>query len=396
MSNSTSKRDMRLDFFRGVAMFIIFIAHLPGNPWTLWIPARFGFSDATEIFVFCSGMASAIAFGSIYVNQGWLMGTSRVVYRVWQVYWAHVTLFLVIAAMLVAIDDALGFDRLHIKKLNLVHFFTNPDQNLLGLLTLTYVPNYFDILPMYIGILILLPLVMALAYYSRIAVAVFIIALWLAGTWHWLKLPAEPWSDRSWFFNPFCWQLIFFTGFAFMRGWIKPPPIDRRLLILAAAIVVISIPFAYFRLLNTFEVLKQERQAMGPLAEKTDFGIFRYVHFLAVAYLTYAAVGVQGANLKIGDVWPRVVAIVCLVGQQSLAVFLASLVVAQSMGIFLDLTGRNLLTVAVANLAGFALLVVTAKCAAYFKSQPWRQAKRPPVERSVPNAQPERMVHQGR
>ncbi|MDZ4093637.1 MAG: OpgC domain-containing protein, partial [Paracoccaceae bacterium] len=52
-------RDRRLDVFRGLAMFIILIAHTPGNFLTLWIPARFGFSDATEIFVFCSGMASA-------------------------------------------------------------------------------------------------------------------------------------------------------------------------------------------------------------------------------------------------------------------------------------------------------------------------------------------------
>ena len=44
-------RDLRLDFFRGSAMFIILFAHTPGNPWTLWIPARFGFSDATEMFV---------------------------------------------------------------------------------------------------------------------------------------------------------------------------------------------------------------------------------------------------------------------------------------------------------------------------------------------------------
>ena len=46
-------RDPRLDFYRGIAMFIILLAHTPGNWWTLWIPARFGFSDATEIFVFC-------------------------------------------------------------------------------------------------------------------------------------------------------------------------------------------------------------------------------------------------------------------------------------------------------------------------------------------------------
>ena len=36
-------RDQRLDFFRGVTMLIIFIAHTPGNSWNDWIPARFGF-----------------------------------------------------------------------------------------------------------------------------------------------------------------------------------------------------------------------------------------------------------------------------------------------------------------------------------------------------------------
>src|SRR5690606_16367543 len=79
-------RDPRLDFFRGLGMYIILIAHISGNPWTLWIPARFGFSDATEIFVFCSGMASAIAFGAVFSKAGWVMGALRIMHRVWQVY----------------------------------------------------------------------------------------------------------------------------------------------------------------------------------------------------------------------------------------------------------------------------------------------------------------------
>ena len=62
-------------------MFIIFIAHVPWNWWTLWIPARFGFSDATEIFVFCSGMASALAFGKTFDVYGWGIGAARVVRR---------------------------------------------------------------------------------------------------------------------------------------------------------------------------------------------------------------------------------------------------------------------------------------------------------------------------
>ena len=66
-------RDPRLDFFRGLGMFIILIAHIPWNSWTDWIPARFGFSDAADLFVFCSGMASALAFGRVFAEQGWLM-----------------------------------------------------------------------------------------------------------------------------------------------------------------------------------------------------------------------------------------------------------------------------------------------------------------------------------
>ena len=76
-------RDIRLDFFRGIAMFIILFAHTPGNWITRWIPARWGFSDATEMFVFCSGMASAIAFGMTFDRAGWLLGSARVAYRVW-------------------------------------------------------------------------------------------------------------------------------------------------------------------------------------------------------------------------------------------------------------------------------------------------------------------------
>jgi len=82
-------------------MFIIFMAHMPGNWFTLYIPARFGFSDATEIFVFCSGMASAIAFGKIFENTGWLMGLMRIAHRMWQVYWAHIGLFFVTLTLVI-------------------------------------------------------------------------------------------------------------------------------------------------------------------------------------------------------------------------------------------------------------------------------------------------------
>lgn len=101
-------RDQRLDAFRGLGMLIIFMAHAPGNPWNNWIPARFGFSSATELFVFCSGLASAMAFGSTFVKRGWFLGTARTLFRAWQVYWAHLGLFLALAALAVAVRNLTG------------------------------------------------------------------------------------------------------------------------------------------------------------------------------------------------------------------------------------------------------------------------------------------------
>jgi hypothetical protein len=138
-------RDPRLDFFRGMAMFIILLAHTPGNTWTLWIPARFGFSDATEIFVFCSGMASSLAFGAVYVKRGWLMGTARVVFRVWQVYWAHIGVFLATATMLFAIDHfGIGLEgKRYITQPYVVPLFTKTGEALVGLFSLTYVTGLY-------------------------------------------------------------------------------------------------------------------------------------------------------------------------------------------------------------------------------------------------------------
>ncbi|MGX9355557.1 OpgC family protein [Roseobacteraceae bacterium S113] len=377
-------RDPRLDFFRGIAMFIILIAHVPNDWLALWIPARFGFSDATETFVFCSGMASAIAFGRVFSQQGLAMGTARVGFRVWQVYWAHIGLFFAIAATMVALNAALPDGRDYVGQLNLYPFFKDPQTNLLGLLTLTYVPNYFDILPMYLVILALMPAMIALA---RLHVGLAVLAsltLWLGATiggWH---LPAEPWSERAWFFNPFAWQVVFFTGFGFMAGWFPAPPVNRTLFWIAVAIIVASLPFAYFRLFNALPWALEIRRDLGPLINKTDFGVLRYVHFLATAYVAWVLVGPKGANLLPRDTrglvsraWQGTLAVIMKVGQQSLAVFIASMFLARLLGVLFDQVGRTHLTMLWVNLLGFAGIIAVAYGAAWFKSAPWKKRKTP-------------------
>lgn len=386
MAASPRQRDLRLDFFRGIGMFIILIAHITNNPWTLWIPARFGFSDATEMFVFCSGMASAIAFGAVFSRAGWLMGSLRILHRIWQVYWVHLGVFFVTLALMLTLNMTGIFPRDEVGALNLKPFLNNAGPNLIGLMTLTYVPNYFDILPMYLVILALIPVMMALARQdARLALAASL-ALWAAATAG-LNLPAELWfakpSDRLWFFNPFAWQLVFFTGFALMAGWLPAPPVRRGLIWLAAGIVVLSVPLAWSKVFTQVELLREARQAISPLVDKTDFGILRYVHFLALAYLAWVAVGHEGARLRQGGRAGMVIALICRVGQQSLAVFAASMVMARGLGAVLNLAGGGPLAALVVNLCGFALIVAVARITAYFKSQPWKMA---PVRAASPAA----------
>lgn len=364
------QRDIRLDFFRGIGMFIIFISHLPNNAWAKYIPARFGFSDATEIFVFCSGMASALAFGKLFSERGFALGTSRIAFRCWQVYWAHIAIFCLITATLVLADTWLLTGGSYVRGMNLSPFLDGATgTNLLGLMTLTYVPNFFDILPMYLVILAMIPVVMALARLGTAYVFLFMATLWLCATTGLISLPAEPWSDRVWFFNPFAWQLIFFTGFAFMSGWLPAPVIDRRLMIAAAALVVATIPFAHYGVLTNSEFFSAGRKVMEPLLNKTGLGLFRYVHFLCLAYLAYALAGSNGDNLR--KLRGPAVAICCKVGQQALGVFLAGQMLSMVGGIALSQMGYTTLNTAIVNVIGCALLIAVAYIAAYFKSAPW-------------------------
>ena len=325
-------------------------------------------------------MASAIAFGRVFRDRGMALGAARVAFRVWQVYWAHIGLFFAIAASMVALNTIFPDGRDYVGQLNLHPFFNTPDTNLVGLLTLTYVPNYFDILPMYLVILAMMPLVVWLARIHVAFAALAVWGLWLATTLWDLNFPAEPWSERQWFFNPLGWQLIFFTGFAFMARWIPAPPVDWRLFAVAVAIVLVIVPLAYFRILNEFPEIRAWRKEWNILIQKSNFGILRYVHFLALAYVAWVLVGPKGARIMPGDgggwlrqIWRVVLAVIMKVGQQSLAVFVASMYLARLLGALFDQVGRTHWTILWVNLLGFALIIGVAYGAGWFKSQPWRK-----------------------
>lgn len=370
-------RDERLDFFRGLTMLIIFVAHVPDNSWNAFIPARFGFSSGAELFVFCSGIASALAFGSVFVRRGLALGTARIAYRIWQVYWAQLGVVLALIALAALLDRSFGLAEV---AKQFAPLLSDAEMALLGLATLTWQPDYLDILPMYLVILALVPVMMAL---RRVHSALpFLLAgllyglVWSAG----LNLLGNPWNGAGWFLNPFAWQLIFFIGFFIAMKWLPVPQLgDWRLMIGAAIFLVLSVPLSFWGIVEHWPAAQALRDLILPDAEKSNLHVLRILHFLALAYLVLSLIEPWRRQLDQGPGH-----LLILIGRQSLAAFLASVVLARLLGTVADMAGRGELVVALLNLIGFALILGVAVVVGWFKSAPWSK----PVPESHSQQQP--------
>nr|WP_256467358.1 OpgC domain-containing protein [Bradyrhizobium sp. 139] len=365
-------RDERLDFFRGITMFIIFIAHMPGNSWNGFIPARFGFSSGAELFVFCSGLASAIAFGGTFARHGMSIGTARIIHRIWQVYWAELCLVLALITLAAASDAIFGLD---ILRAQFGPLLTEPGRALLGIVTLTWQPDLLDILPMYIAILAMVPVMIGARRLHPLAPFVISLSLYAAVWSAGLNLPGNPWTGSGWFLNPFAWQALFFIGFAIRMKWLPVPRLAAPKLMLACAIfVAASVPLSFWVILERWPELNGVRDLFFGPQEKTDLHPLRIAHFLALAYLVVSLI--EPWRAKLGQGAGRVIS---QIGQQSLATFLASVVLARFGATLAELAGGSEIAVAAINIAAFAALYAVARTVRWFMQSPWKATTQAPV-----------------
>lgn len=348
------ERSPALDFFRGLALIVIFINHMPFNPWYWGTPSRFGFSDATEIFVFVSGFVAALAYGRRF-RESFRGGTLRVLQRCVQVYFAHILMFGLLALVCV-LGNQSGIGPDYIKGLNLGYAFDHPAEALKGLLTLRYVPNYFDILPMYLVIMAMIPLVWLLAQYNRALALLAPVALYAATRHYGWELNAEMTFQRPWYFNPLSWQLLFFTGFAFAANWLPHPRWNRALAFVCLFILAASAVIEYGATFFASAPLNEMRGVLAPYFEKSHFSLLRYVHFLSLAYvMSHAA-----AHLSHVLAWLPF-RLVAQLGRQSLTAFVTAMILSYTGGMALDFWGRDLPTVAAINIAGLVIFFTTVR-----------------------------------
>src|SRR6185437_13218626 len=152
VATQPSGRDLRLDLFRGLALWFIFLDHVPDNI-VSWLTVRnYGFSDATEIFVFISGYTAVIAYSRMMVREGWLKAAARIYRRVWQLYVAHILLFVAFTAQIAWVSIASSTTAL-IEEMELLGLGQDPYRAMLEAALLKFRPANLDVLPLYIVLL---------------------------------------------------------------------------------------------------------------------------------------------------------------------------------------------------------------------------------------------------
>src|SRR5882672_1335085 len=188
---TSTGRDLRLDLFRGLALWLIFLDHIPSNV-VNWITIRnYGFSDATEIFVFISGYTAAFVYGREMRDRGVVVASARILKRAWQVYVAHIFLFVIYMAEISYV--AASFDNpLYGEEMGIFNFLKQPDVTLIQALLLKFKPANMDVLPLYIVLLLGFPPVLWLLQ-KQATLALAASATLYALTWHFgWNLPAYP------------------------------------------------------------------------------------------------------------------------------------------------------------------------------------------------------------
>lgn len=284
---STGTRDLRLDFFRGVALIFIFIDHVPGNALAHVTMRALGLSDAAEVFVLIAGYAAFLAYSGPIEREGLKAGLLRIGRRIRDLYAAHLLLIAISACML-ALAARFFENPLYFEDVNLTPLGHDPLGAIWRLAVLVYQPGYLNILPLYMVLLAWLPAVLWLLKRNHWLALGISAAIWFTAGRLQLNIPSWP-EVYGWYFNPFAWQFLFtigaFAAFHSRRGVTLPviwPLVAAALVLIGIGFVVaapwINIPLLHLPRLVAFD-------ALGHVS-KTDLSLWRIGHVLAVAYLT--------------------------------------------------------------------------------------------------------------
>jgi hypothetical protein len=361
-------RDLRVDFFRGLALWWIYTDHIPGDVLSHLSLQNFAMCDATEIFVLLAGYGAGLSYGTMMDRQGYLHAAADVLRRAWTLYIAHIFLFVVFTAQVAYSAEAL--DRVdYLEETRLDVLGTDPFRGLLEALLLRFQPSLLNILPLYIVLLLLFALALPLLRWPRLLLGVSMVPYVLVRI---TGLNLWGWTGDGWYFDPFAWQFLFMIGAVLAYAPPAMPrwrwPIDvASVLVLLAGVFVIFVIDMHPRISDLIpgslmRILTEDKTGLHP---------FRLFSILALLWLTVRLVAFNAAWLQ-----SRLAAPLVLIGQNSLPVFCS--------GIFFGFIARlgleydeGLAMQIGANLAGALVMLGVGALAAWYRNKGRRGARAP-------------------
>jgi hypothetical protein len=360
-------RDLRLDLFRGLALIFIFIDHVPDNFLSYFTLQSFSFCDAAEVFIFISGFAAATVYGKALQRRGSIVVTAQIYRRVWQLYVAHIFLFVMFAALVCYATLSVG-DQNYSEDFGIDNFIDEPNLAIIKALLLQYQPQYLDILPLYMVLLGVFPLVLLLLERHlplALAVSGTIYLLTLHFGWQPTSYP----DGDAWFFNPLAWQFLFVIGaaagyapysrqtFPQAGTWLPKLAIG-----MTVALAVIHLTWVIHATYEQFPALLS-RQLAPFVEDKANLAPLRLISFLALAV---SAAHFIGRNNRLLHAHLAKLIIRC--GQHSLQVFCLGILLAVLAQILLTAVRDDVAMQFAISVAGIVLMVAFASLLAWYKA----------------------------
>ena len=367
-----SSRDLRLDFFRGLALIFIFIDHIPENILSYFTIQAVEFFDAAEVFIFISGYTAALVYGRTLLSRGPLYATARILNRAWQLYVAHIFLFVIFVAEVSYTVTSFN-NPMYNDEMRVGDFLEEPHIAIIKALLLQFQPTFLDILPLYIVLLVAFPPILLGLRLRPMIVLVPSFLLYLAVQVGNLSVPAYP-EGHVWYFNPLAWQFLFVVGAAngffagSARGWSRRS--QRATLALAAMIVtactMIKLSWTIHGIWDPFPGLFLRE--LWPVS-KNNLAPIRLIPFFAMLLVVAALIRPDATILRSRAARPLL-----LCGQQSLEIFCLGILLSALGHFVLSEYDSGVVVQLAVNLAGIVAMCLTAKMIDWYKTKGREQA----------------------
>ena len=365
--------DLRLCFLLGVAVWFLFVDHIPHNAVSLLTMRNFGFSGATDLFVFVGGYTAAVLYGKMMLERGFVVTATRLFRRVWQLYAAYVVLFVVYIDLIGYVARKSAAPAI-ISEFNVTGIVDHTIRTLIYGLLLQAKPLNLDVLQLFIVLMAFFPIILfgmlRRPNLTSAGSAIFYVA---AREYDW-NLSSFP--DGRWYFNPFCWQLLFVLGAWFALSGPKQMHAIRSLRGLSA-LRVAAMLYILFALVVTaagkFPQLAEyvPDRVLGAFLpnDKENLALYRVVHLLAVAFLFTFVVPRDWRGFQ----W-RILQPVIKCGEEWLPVFCAGVFLSFAAH-FVLITGPDSLAMHVlVSVAGISIMTAVAYYTSWSKRQDYKPA----------------------